>query len=298
VIERSLARLEELAASDPVGAPLARLQVEALRASTDRTWSEAVPAFDANRLREGFPLLHGQTLRVSPERQRRLVAGLAGVAAGFGQSEAARLGQAVDDGALDVLALLEAAIVQDAERLERLAADCDVDPGLLSTLAQLATLPVLQACGRRAAPLLEELRSDAGSCPVCAAWPTLAEVRGLARARRLRCGRCGADWEFDPRRCPFCGTADHRRLGSLVPEEGGESRRVDTCQNCRGYLKSLTTLRAWPADCLPLEDLATVYLDIAALEHGYARPERPGYSLNARLVERPASRRGFFGQRR
>ena len=34
-----------------------------------------------------------------------------------------------------------------------------------------------------------------GYCPLCGAWPALAEVRGIERSRYLRCGRCGAEWE-------------------------------------------------------------------------------------------------------
>jgi hypothetical protein len=35
---------------------------------------------------------------------------------------------------------------------------------------------------------------------------------------------------------------------------------------------------------LLVDDLTTVPLDIAALERGYRRPERPGYALGAELV--------------
>jgi hypothetical protein len=34
---------------------------------------------------------------------------------------------------------------------------------------------------------------------------------------------------------------------------------------------------------LPIEDLATVHLDFAAMEQGYARPATPGFPLDLRL---------------
>ena len=81
-------------------------------------------------------------------------------------------------------------------------------------------------------------------------------------------------------------TAQHTRLGSLVPEATRETRKVDTCAACHGYLKTLTTLVPAAADELGLLDLATVELDIAALEHGYARPGGVGVSLRVRLQPR------------
>jgi hypothetical protein len=33
-----------------------------------------------------------------------------------------------------------------------------------------------------------------------------------------------------------------------------------------------------------LDDLRTVHLDVAALERGYRRPERPGYQLDVRIA--------------
>ena len=63
-----------------------------------------------------------------------------------------------------------------------------------------------------------------------------------------------------------------------------ESRTVETCEACEGYLKAITTLKATPADALTLVDLDSVELDIAALEHGYVRPDEPGYRVRARVV--------------
>ena len=53
---------------------------------------------------------------------------------------------------------------------------------------------------------------------------------------------------------------------------------------CRGYLKTVTTLTPTSADDLALLDLATVELDVAAIEHGYARPAGPALPLGARVA--------------
>jgi FdhE protein len=93
--------------------------------------------------------------------------------------------------------------------------------------------------------------------------------------------------------CSYCHTTDHAQLGSLVPEAQGETRKVDICTACKAYLKAVTTLHAWPASLVLLEDLDTVDLDVAALEHGYARPNRPGRVLRTHIVAPAAHKRGL-----
>jgi hypothetical protein len=43
-----------------------------------------------------------------------------------------------------------------------------------------------------------------------------------------------------------------------------------------------------------LDDLASVDLDVAALEQGYRRPQGPGYSLDVTLVDKPAAKFSFW----
>jgi FdhE protein len=188
-----------------------------------------------------------------------------------------------DAAGIDGNSVIAAAIDQDHEHLAAQAVAADVDGETLEVVAHLATLPLLRACGRRLADRVPT-SWDQGACPICGAWPALAEMRGLERARRLRCGRCGADWGLAAFRCPFCDMADHRQLGSLVAEEDAEARRVETCAACRGYLKAIATLLPWSAEEVPLADLATVELDIAAREHDYDRPTRPAFELGIRMM--------------
>jgi formate dehydrogenase maturation protein FdhE len=61
-----------------------------------------------------------------------------------------------------------------------------------------------------------------------------------------------------------------------MSEQDGEARKVETCTRCRGYLKVVSTLRAWPGDEVCLADLATIDLDLVALERDYERPEPRG----------------------
>jgi FdhE protein len=280
-------RLDELAQTDQALAPLARLQAAVLRAAADPAWENAVPPLDRRRLESGLPLLHGATLQLAPGQVRTVLVMLVEIASRSGQAEAERVGQGLQTHQLDPLAVLDASLEQDTDALVALAMQADVDLGLLTTLGQIATLPLLQACGRQAAPLLEGVSWEAGFCPTCAAWPTLAELRGLERKRWLRCGRCGASWWCYQQRCSFCASIDHKLQGYLAPERDRESRRAMTCDNCHNYLKALTTISQIPGDEIGLHDLTSIELDLAALEHGYGRPETPGFPLELDIVPSP-----------
>ena len=289
-VAQAVARLDRLMQTDPTVASLARLQAEALRAAIDARWTEGVPELDRHQAERGVPLLHRQTLRADGGRARRLLARLtAGVRKERGAADGATaLGRAVEQGDLDAASLLRAAVVQDGEGLAQLAGPVGVDVALLATIANLAALPLLQACGRRADAVLVGIRWTSGFCPVCAAWPSLAELRGLDRTRWLRCGRCGSGWSAAHLGCPYCANADQRSASYLAPERERDSRRAVTCDACRGYLKTVTTLQAIPPVEIGLKDMQTLELDIAALDQDYGRPDVPGFPLDVavELTER------------
>jgi FdhE protein len=219
------------------------------------------------------PLLAGARIPIDAPRADRWVRRMLALTAEAGP-DAIGLGAAAGDVTLDARSFLEAAVNADGDRLEALARSLDVDPVALAAVAALAVMPLLHALRRRFGSL-EALdpRWDEGWCSLCGGWPHLAEQRGLERARRLRCARCGGDWAQPGVRCPYCGVVGHEARAALVSEQDGEARKIETCSACRGYLKSVSTLHAWADDEVALTDLATVDLDLVALERDYERPE-------------------------
>jgi FdhE protein len=287
-------RLDAAAQRHPDGRAWLTLLAETLRELQAPAWAAIVPQPDPERP-VAAPLLAGVTLAVDQNMVRRWVRRLLQQAAKVTNSSTAPLA-AIDTRRFDPLPLLEAAMCLDEIRLADLAKANETDPGALGALMQLATLPLMQACGLH---LTRQVPIDwsYGYCPVCGAWPTLAEVRGLERTHRWRCGRCGGDWGLALLRCPYCGEASHQRLGSLTTEDSEATCIVDTCLTCRGYVKTRTVLQPTPSYAVVLEDLSTVDWDIVALERGYRRPTPPGYPLGVRLVEPPSRIRTFFGRR-
>src|SRR6266566_3874365 len=168
--------------------------VEAAFAEADenQAWADAVLTV-ANERPIRAPLLHQSQIAVRRRVLHRWV------------REVLDLGDA--DGSLEPVELLEAALCQDDSRLETPE---------LRVVAQMAALPLLQTCGRALAAQVPSSWWE-GYCPVCGAWPTLAEFRGLERKRWLRCGRCATGWEVPWLRFPSCDEPPHTTLGYPAP---------------------------------------------------------------------------------
>jgi FdhE protein len=263
--------------SRSVGQSVSR-SVEAPSLPTHRLTDSRLPS-------SGTPLLAGARIPIDAPLADRWVRRMLVLAAEAGP-EAIGLRAAAADVALDARAFLEAAVNADADRLEALARSLGIDPVALAAVAALAVMPLLHALRRRFGSL-EALdpRWVEGWCPLCGGWPHLAEQRGLERARRLRCARCGGDWAQPGVRCPYCGVVGHEARAALVSEQDGEARKIETCSACRGYLKSVSTLHAWAGDEVALTDLATVDLDLVALERDYDRPEPRRLDPGVRMTE-------------
>lgn len=183
----------------------------------------------------------------------------------------------------EVLALFLSAINgEHASRTEQRTLPAGASREGWHSLVQLLPMPYLHACARSWATHGGEPWSQ-GHCPVCAAWPAFAEVRGIARTRHLRCGRCGAGWAMPALACTYCGQMDHEALGTLVIEDPLARFSVEICHSCSGYLKSCTTLQATAPQDVMVTDLASVAFDLAATERGYFRPPGLGVSLRASL---------------
>ncbi|HET9986666.1 MAG TPA: formate dehydrogenase accessory protein FdhE [Longimicrobiales bacterium] len=267
--------LSELEATHPEWRPWLRPLGVALASLDAAPWRGLAPVQGGDRA-PADPLLHAATVPVDGRAARGLVRAVLAEALGGD----ARAG--LD--ALDAAGVLEGAVACDDGRLSALAQGVGADEAAFAAAAQLAALPLLHGCRRALEPGMPRGWSH-GYCPICGAWPALVEVLGLERARRLRCGRCGAGWSTEVLLCAFCGERDHGRLGALVPDgRQGQLAWVETCAACGGYLKAVATLRGAAPEALPLEDARSVELDLAALERGFHRPAGPGRSARIRLA--------------
>jgi hypothetical protein len=248
------------------------------------------PAQAREKLEKGQPLLAGLELDLDVGAARELMIELAAAvetAAKMHQphglrlpwmmssrepvSDASRIGLALEENRLDAGALLPSVAAGETRPVMSLAKDLKLDPGLLLTLAQNTLKPALREWCRQLTPLASGIAWNRGVCFVCGASPALAELQGNDRAKHLRCGSCGADWQSRRVQCAHCGNEDHATLRYLYDERNRETRRIEACDKCKGYLKVVSAFVPTPADMLAIEDLATLALDYMAEERGYVR---------------------------
>lgn len=265
---------------DQAWRPWVTLLDVALQAAESSAWASAVPELPARSDTAWppyAPLLEGASIRIDGRRARKLVRELIHTA-DDARDDGAKWSTAMRGRRLDTVGLLHAAIIRDHAAMERIAARAGIDPPALAVVAQLAVMPLLHACADRWREHVPSAWTH-GYCPVCAAWPALAELRGLERGRRLRCGRCATDWPLPVLQCTYCGETDHDRLGTLTPEGESQTRRIEVCYTCKGYLKTFTTLRPMTLRTIAMTDLASVDLDLIAQERQYARPSQFAHLL-------------------
>jgi hypothetical protein len=139
-------------------------------------------------------------------------------------------------------------------------------PAGLEHVLLLAMRPFLARCAEALLPRPEFGAWRFGYCPICAWEPDFAVILPTAE-RRLVCGRCSGQWMFDPVACPFCFNADRARITSFATRDG--RYRVYACDVCKRYLKAFDTRNASRPAIIPVDLIATLPLDAAAMQRGY-----------------------------
>jgi len=263
---------------------------EILREAGSPAWEAAVPAA-AQAQRTAVPLLAGTKLILEVGLVRRLFERLIRTASRLGAPKMSSLKAALHAD-LEWAPLFTASLSQDSDRINEIAAVSGADAEALHAVIALLPVPFLHACNRRWASSISASWVE-GYCPVCGSWPAFAEVRGIERNRYFRCGRCGGEWHARALYCPYCAMSDHDELVTLVPEKVGSNAVIDACQRCLGYVKTFTRLQGCSPGAVMLEDLASVDLDVAAIEHGFARSPSPGLALEITVTDK-GRRPGFF----
>jgi FdhE protein len=224
------------------------------------------------KLDTGLPLLHDLDLELDVESVRDLMLRLAHAVENSGEkNHASRIRLALEENRLDINRLLPHIAAGERDAVISMAQRLDLDAGLVWTLAQNAFKPALRAWCKQLAPLAERIPWYKGSCFVCGADATLAELRGNNLVKHLRCGQCGADWQYPRLRCLHCGNEDHNSQKYLSAEGRPEKMRVEVCDKCNGYHKVINSFDPTLPEMLTVEDLSTLHLDYIAEARGYAR---------------------------
>jgi hypothetical protein len=114
----------------------------------------------------------------------------------------------------------------------------------------------------------------AGSkCPSCGSKPSVGVLRGEGDGakRALICSLCAWEWPYRRLICANCGEEDKEKLPVYIAAQI-DYIRVEACDTCRAYLKSVDLTKDGFA--VPeADEIASVALNLWADEHGYTKIE-------------------------
>jgi FdhE protein len=235
------------------------------------------PKYLAAKLARGVPVLAGEPIPLPVPVLTATLLQLCDALANGGAGEAAtHIRDAVASGNIESGSLLAASLNRDQAALRAGATHRGLAPDLVWLVAELAVGPFVHALQRtlfsRATSPEQTRALDAwnkGYCPACGSWPALAEVVGGHRA--LRCSFCSSAWELTTYACIYCEEGGEPFV-TTAPNEERKDRRLEVCSTCGGYLKTVDVPELSPFPLLSISDIESTDLDVAAMEHGYARP--------------------------
>jgi len=109
------------------------------------------------------------------------------------------------------------------------------------------------------------------TCPLCGGKPAVGVLRseGDGAKKSLICMLCAHEWAFRRIYCPACGEEREPQMAYYSAPEIPHAR-VDVCDTCHTYLKSIDLAKTGLAVAV-VDELATMPLDLWAREHGYEK---------------------------
>lgn len=169
--------------------------------------------------------------------------------------------QALTAKAFDPKTLFNAVIDEDEDYLHATALEHKTSPQTLMLLAYNSIKPSLESYASALGNYLpDDLFWQKPGCPVCGSAPVLS-VLDTDGKRILICGFCWSEWPAPRIRCPFCLETDSRKLHYKASDQEKEYR-IDICDHCLSYLKTVDTRELDRPFYAPLETLVSAHLDL------------------------------------
>lgn len=236
---------------------------------------------------QGFPLVEKKAFILDIPSATRLFRRLCKILSKTkkGQLDSERITQAMRKKEIKLPELFKQAESENDEYITALSKKLQVKEDVLVFLARNSIKPIYEAYAKELKDYVDQERWWKGYCPICGSEPYIAELKsegGAEGARFLVCSSCGYEWRFNRLKCPFCENDNHEKLRYFYTEKEGKAYRIDVCEKCKRYIKTVD-VAALDVDFLPLlEDIGTLHLDILAKKEGYTKEGKTsGLTTNA-----------------
>lgn len=177
--------------------------------------------------------------------------------------------RAVRDGEIDV-GKIQRGFFLKGRYFDITSKKLNVPRELLFSVSLNVYRPLFEVCTKSMQNTVENLLWLEGYCPICGIFPGMARLEAETGKRILWCPICGMEWTYRRIKCPFCENDDHESLRYFYLDEKSPYR-VDVCDNCKGYIKTIDERKRERRIPLLLEDIKTVYLDSIAEKEGFRK---------------------------
>jgi len=169
---------------------------------------------------------------------------------------------------IDFNELYAALLHDDDTSFGKIAAKLKTDRDALAFITYNSIKPSLSMFAKSASKYLDKDNTwEKGYCPVCGNAPVISTFESDGK-RFLTCCFCWHKWTVARLFCPFCENREAGALHYLFSEDEKEYR-IDVCDRCNKYIKNVDTRIISRFVYLPLEQIATLHLDIMAKEKGF-----------------------------
>jgi FdhE protein len=222
--------------------------------------------------KEGFPLINKEDFTIDIISSVELFESLCAIAKDTTSKmneDIQKIEQAIAENRLH----LDELIIKYSDKTyqEKIAEELKLDKSVLQFLIHMSTLPSIISNVNLLKDHVDLKNWLRGYCPICGSLPKISALKGEGGKRHFLCSFCGFIWPSQRMRCPFCDNQDHEKRHFFFAE-GQEAYRVDLCEQCKQYIKTVDTRKLTYNPDLDLEDIATIHLDILATEKGFKPP--------------------------
>jgi FdhE protein len=226
------------------------------------------------QMKEGFPLIDKKDMKLDMDSAstlfKKICRGLQRKDVNIA-IEAKKISQAMRKKEVDLEELFRRLVDGDTGYIAFIANKAGLHRWLLNYLAESSIKPFFEAYAENLKGYVDQESWYKGYCPVCGSLPERGELRVEAGERFLECSSCSFKWRFKRVVCPFCGNDDSKKLRYFNTESDGKAYRVDVCDECKKYIKTID-LREVQGYVVPIvDDIGTLHLDMIAEKEGYTR---------------------------
>lgn len=226
------------------------------------------------KLKEGFPLISWNSLPVEENLFKELFMALCQATRKSNkkfEQEIPRIEKWLADKGQSFSEWLRLFFLDEEDSFIQKAVNHELDADLLTFLFFSSLKPFLKARSEELAQQLAETKEEwnRGYCPVCGSRPLLSFLQEDGKKAGV-CSACEGLWPLPRFFCPNCENTNQKTL-SFFFIEGDQGLRIEVCERCSHYLKTVD-LRKKVLEPIPvLEDLLTTHLDLWAQKKGYKK---------------------------